>query len=149
MWFFRVCSPSRNDTTRRHTWLIFCTLHTTLDSTVQWSCMKLDRWFYYNLRGETLVQNSKTHGTSSNFNKPATYVKCTRMFTRCNSNLHISETISTSSRAIPREKEIDRKWRERRKMSEEKRETKNSTSCRYASTQTESNWLLRKGESCI
>jgi hypothetical protein len=31
-------------------------------------------------------------------------------------------------------------------MSEEERETKSSTSCRYVSTQTESNWLLRTGE---
>jgi DNA topoisomerase IB len=35
--------------------------------------MKLDPWFYYNLPGETLVENSKTHGTSSNFNKPPAY----------------------------------------------------------------------------
>ncbi len=85
MWFFRGCSPSRNDTTPRYKRLIFWTLHTTLDSTVQWSWMKLDHWFYYNLPGETLVQNSKTHGTSSHFNKPPTYVKCTRMFPICNS----------------------------------------------------------------
>jgi hypothetical protein len=86
MWFFRGCSPSRNDTTPRYKRLIFWTLHTTLESRVQWSCMKLDHWFYYNLPGETLVQNSKTHRTSSNSNKPPTYVKCTRMFTICNSN---------------------------------------------------------------
>ncbi len=35
---FSVDVPdSRNDTTRTETWLIFNTLHTTLDSTVQWS----------------------------------------------------------------------------------------------------------------
>jgi len=109
--------------------------------------MKLDHWFYYYLTGETLVQNSKTHGTSSNFNKPATYVNCTRSFRICNSNRHISETSSTSCRQSSTKKEFtDRQWRERRKMSEKKRETKKSTSCRYASTQTENNWLLRKGE---
>jgi len=90
-----------------------------------------------------------TRQTSSNFNKPPTYVHCTRRFTICNSNRHISETSSISCRAIQREKGIHRQRPERRKMSEEKRETKKSTSCRYASTQTESNWLLRKGESCI
>jgi hypothetical protein len=137
MWFFLWCSLSRNyDTTTRHTWLIFCTLHPTLDSTVQWSCMKLDHWFYNNLPGEILVQNSKTHGTSSNFNKPPTYVNCRRRFTICNSNRHISETSSTSCRTIQREKEIDRQWPERKKLSEERRETKSSTSCRYASAET-------------
>jgi hypothetical protein len=125
MWFFRGCSPCRNyDTTPRHTWLILCTLQTTLDSTVQWSCMNLDHWFYCNLPGETLVENSKTHGTSSNFNKVPTYVNCTRRFTICNSNRHISETSSTSCRAIQREKGIDRQWPERRKMSEEKEKAK-------------------------
>jgi len=124
MWFFRVCSHSRNDTTPRHTWLIFCTLHTTLDSTVQWSCTKLDPWFYYNLPGETLVQNSKTHRPSSSFNKPATNVNCTRKYTRRNSNRHISETSSTSSRAIQRGKGIERQWPERRKMSERKEKPK-------------------------
>jgi len=99
-----------------------------------------------NLPGETLVKNSKTHGTSSNINKPLTYVNCTRRFTICNSNRHISETSYKSCRTIPRETGIDRRWPERKKMSEEERETKISTSCRYASTQTESNWLLRKGE---
>jgi hypothetical protein len=39
--------------------------------------MKLDHWFYYSLPGET-IQNSKTHGSSSNFNKPPTSVNCTR-----------------------------------------------------------------------
>ncbi len=131
MWFFRGCSPSRNDTIPRHTWLIFCPLHTTLDSTVQWSCTKLDHWFFYNLTGETLVENIKTHGTPSNFNKPRTYVNYTRRFRICNSNRHISEKSSTSCRAIQREKGIDRAWPERGKMSEEKREPKKSTSCRY------------------
>ncbi len=70
MWFFRGCSPSRNyDTTPRHTWLIFCTLHTTLDSTVQWSCIKLDHWFYFNLPGEFWSKTARQTGplqTSTN-----------------------------------------------------------------------------------
>ncbi len=70
--------------------------------------MNLDHWFYYNLPSETLFQNSKTHGTSSNFNKPSTCVNCTRSFTICNSNRHISETSSTSCREIQREKGIYR-----------------------------------------
>jgi hypothetical protein len=82
--------------------------------------MKLDHWFYYNLPGETLVQNSKTHGTSSNFNKPHTYANCTRRFTIRNSNRLISKTSCTSRKAIQCEKGIDRQWPERRKMSEEK-----------------------------
>jgi hypothetical protein len=93
--------------------------------------MELDHWLYYNLPGETLVQNSKTHGPSSSFNKPPTYVNCTRKYTIRNSNRHISETSSISSKAIQRGKGIDRRWPERRKMSEEKTETKKSTSCRY------------------
>jgi hypothetical protein len=39
-----------------------------LDSALQGSYMKLDHWFYYNLPQETMVENSKTHRTSSNFN---------------------------------------------------------------------------------
>jgi hypothetical protein len=120
---FSVDDPLPETTQHRDTWLMFYTLHTTLDSTVQWSCMKLGHWFYYKLPGETLVQNSKAHGTSSNFNKPPTYVTCTRRFPIRNSNRHISETSCTSRRAIQREKGIDWQWPERRKMSEEKRKS--------------------------
>jgi hypothetical protein len=149
VWTFHGFCPSRNDTTPRHTRLIFCTLHTTLDSTVQWSYMKLDHWFYYNLPGETLVRNSKTHGTSSNFNKPPTYVNCTRSFNICNSNLHMSKTSCRTCRAIRREKGGDREWPERRKMSEEESETKKLYKLHLPPRQEVISFLLRKGESCI
>jgi hypothetical protein len=149
VWIFDGCSPSRNDITRRHTALIFCTLHTTLDSTVQWSYMKLDHWFYYNLPGETLVGNSKTHGTSSNFNKPPTYVNCTRSFIICNSNLHMSKTSCTTCWAIRREKGSDREWPERRKMSEEESETNKVYKLRLPPRKAAIPFLLCKVESRI
>ncbi len=83
------------------------------------------------LPGETLVENSKTHRTSSNFNKPPTYVNCTQSFIICNSNLHMSKTSCTTCRAIRREKGSDREWPERRKMSEEESEIKKSTIYSY------------------
>jgi hypothetical protein len=76
------------------------------------------------LPGETLVENSNTHRTSSNFNKPPTYVNCTQSFIICNSNLHMSKTSYTTCRAFRREKGSDRKWPKRRKMSEEESEIK-------------------------
>jgi hypothetical protein len=53
--------------------------------------MKLDHWFNYNLHAET-IQNRKTDGRSSRFNKPATSVICTRSYITCNNNLHKTKT---------------------------------------------------------
>jgi hypothetical protein len=102
--------------------------------------MKLDHWFYYNLPGETLVETSKAHGTSSNFNKPQTYVNSTRSFITCNSNLHMSKTSCTTCRAIRRENGSDREWLEQRKMSDEESETKDLQAT--ATNETRSNFYF-------
>jgi hypothetical protein len=86
--------------------------------------MKLDHWFYHNLPGETLVENSKTHGTSSNINKPPTYVNCTRRFTICNSNRHISETSAHRVEQSRAKKELTDSGRSEKKYRKRKEKPK-------------------------
>ncbi len=148
VWIFHGCSPSRNDTTPRHTRLIFCTLHTTLDSTVQWSYMKLDHWFYYNLQGKQWSKTAR-HTRPFKLQQTPNLCECTRSFIICNSNLHMSETSSTTCRAMQRERGMDREGPERRKMSEEESETKKVYEQQLPPRQEAISFLLRKGESCI
>jgi hypothetical protein len=87
----------------------------------------LDHLFYYYPKGEHWSKQQDTR--SSDFNKTRTYVNRTQSFTICDGNLHTSETIFTTCVRQHRERGIDREWMEQRKMSAQKTESKQSTTC--------------------
>jgi hypothetical protein len=117
--------------TPRHTWLILCTLHTTLDSTVQRSCMNLEQWFYYYTQGKHWSKTARHTGPLHTSTNPPTSVNCTRNFIICNTNLHLSQTSCKRLGYSGAKKEVTQSGRSEEIYQTRKVKPKTSTSYSY------------------
>jgi hypothetical protein len=136
--------PSRNYTTPRHSWLIFCTLQTTLYSTFQEDPRSSTTGSIITSQGRR--SKSKTHGTSSNFNKPPTSCELyTELYNMQHKPSHVENKLQTC-RAIRREKESDTEWPERRNVRRGKCNEK-VYKLQLPPTQESISFLVRKRES--